>query len=109
MTGRGPEPSDDTERATQLHIVNVVRGWFEDRADYMPLLQMLLTPPNPSPPPHGKSHSQAWQAARIAWNARCRAWVVEQGRIPGLEVRKEDQRAYEAATGDVWALIEEGL
>ena len=116
MTGRGPEPFDDTalrvddpERETQLHVVKVVRGWFEERDDYMPLLQALLTPMRPSPAPHGKSHTQAWQAARIAWNERCRAWVLAQGRVPGREIRKEDQRAYEAATNDVWALIEEGL
>lgn len=116
MTGRGPEPFDDTalrvddpDREVQLRIVSRVVAILPKPKDHMPVLQALLTPMRPSPAPHGKSHSQAWQAARIAWNERCRAWVLAQGRVPGREIRKEDQRAYEAATNDIWALIEEGL
>lgn len=114
MSGRGPEPFDDTalrvddpDREVQLRIVSRVVAILPKPKDHMPVLQALLTPMRPSPAPHGKSHSPAWQAARIAWNARCRAWVVEQGRIPGLEVRKEDQRAYVEATGDYFEAPEE--
>ncbi len=114
MTGRGPEPFDDTalrvddpERDEQLRIVSRVVAVLPDRCDYMPVLQALLTPMRPSPAPHGKSRSLAWKAARIAWNARCRAWVVAQGRIPGVEVRAEDQRAYAEATGDYFEAPEE--
>jgi hypothetical protein len=116
MTGRGTDPhptdtlhADDPKRDVQLAIVSRVVAILPERDDYMPVLQALLTPMHPSPLPHGKSYSPEWKVARTAWNARCRAWVKTQGRIPGVEIRKEDQRAYEAATCDVWARIEEGL
>lgn len=116
MSGRGPDPfPSDTQHASKLtlaqqrNLCEAVTNRWPDRKDYLPFLQALLAPLRPSPPAHGKDRSPEWKAARSAWNARCRAWVIAEGRIPGVEIRMEDQRAYEAATGDMWARIEEGL
>lgn len=108
MTGRGAEPfSGDTLRATdanrdeQLRIVSKVITILPDRADYMPVLQALLTPMRPAIPPHGNQHSAAWSQARSEWLDLVRAWVAEQGRVlASRNVSMDDQRAYVEATGN---------
>lgn len=108
MTGSGPEPfSDDTLRVSrlsrdeQLRIVSKVTGVLPDRADHMPVLQMLLAPMHPAIPPHGNQHSSAWSQARTEWLDQVRAWVAEQGRVlASRNVGADDQRAYVQATGN---------
>lgn len=114
MTGRGPEPFDDTalrtpgpSRAEAVRTVTTVMRRVPEGRYRSEILAALFQPMKPSPAPHGKSHTQAWQTARTAWNARCRAWVIEQGRVPGREIRAEDQRAYAEATGDYFEAPEE--
>lgn len=116
MTGRGTEPfSGDTlhtggpDRDVQRRVVATVTAALPEPGDYMPILRALLTPMRPAPAPHGKDRPLDEKEARVLWNARCRAWVLAQGRVPGREIRREDQLAYETDTGDRWELIKEGL
>jgi hypothetical protein len=53
---------------------------------------------------HGDKPSPEWAEARSKWLARCRDWVeAEGGRVlTTAQIPEADQRAYEAATGDVW-------
>jgi hypothetical protein len=108
VTGRGPEPFDDTTLRTtaatrdeQLRIVSKVTRVLPARRDHMPVLRMLLAPMRPAIPPHGNQHSSAWSQARSEWLDLVRAWVAERGRVlASRNVSADDQRAYVQDTGN---------
>lgn len=97
--------ADGPTRQEMLRVVAAVTAALPESEDHLPVLRALLAPPRAALPPHGKSPSPTLKTARKAWLARCRSWVIEQGREPRV-VSEEDQRAYTEATGDVWDLSE---
>lgn len=102
FTGETLRTSGNT-RAEQLRAVAVVMQAIPDRADRREVLNALFAAGRRALPPHGASPSLEYKAARKAWLARCRRWVVAQDRHPSsTQISIEDQRAYEKATGDVW-------
>lgn len=109
MTGRGAEPfaddtlrTDGTTRMQKLRATTAVMRRVPEGRYRNEILAALFQPAR-SAPPHGNKGTPAIYEARQAWLKRCRAWIREQGREPaGSQIRKTDQREYEAATGDVW-------
>jgi hypothetical protein len=102
--------TNDPEREAQRNVVANVIHILPDRADYMPVLQALLAPGKPVRVRRGQDRTSEAYAARKAWLERCRAWLIEQGLMPfSTQIRESDQRRYEAATGDVWSAVREGM
>lgn len=99
--------TDGNTRAEQLATVSVVMRAIPDVKARREVLDALFAQGRQVIPPHGSGHSKQWQEARKAWLARCRRWVVKQGRHPySTQISADDQRAYVAATGDVFDATE---
>lgn len=95
---------DENSRAEQLRAVTTVirrvpEGRYRDE-----ILAALFAPPRKTRY-HGSKPSAEWGRARTEWLGRCRGWIESTtGRVlTTSQIPKADQRAYEAATGDVWA------
>lgn len=102
--------SDRGTRAERVRAGETVRRIMPKGPGRTEVLRALFAEGCPQLPAHGAVPSLAWKEARKAWLARVRRWVVKQGRHPAsTQVTEADQRAYEAATGDSWRAIEEGL
>ncbi|HEU5429498.1 MAG TPA: hypothetical protein VFU74_21645 [Actinocrinis sp.] len=90
-------------REQQLRAVTAVLRAVPGRQAQREVLDALFATGRRTLPPHGMSPSREYKEARKAWLARCRAWVIAQGRHPrSAQISTDDQRDYADATGDRW-------
>lgn len=119
MSGRGVDPhdldtmtADDPEYAVMRHATAVVMelvdetGWVDNPKTGTNGVVSALFGKGKAAPAHGDKAAPEVEAARREWLERCRAWMRGRGLEPAsTQISPSEQRAYEAASGDIWQAV----